>query len=88
MSLYAGVRRNAEGLHRLMELIANLSGPAPALPLVTARLVAKAALNRRESRGSHFRTDFPGLIDPPAHARLIWSKAHMVQAATADLTPA
>ena len=30
-----------------------------ALPLVAARLVAAAALDRRESRGAHFRADYP-----------------------------
>ena len=32
---------------------------AAALPLVAARLVAACALARRESRGGHYRADFP-----------------------------
>jgi L-aspartate oxidase len=44
----AGVIRNAEGLERLR-------GVDALLP----RLVAESALARRESRGCHFRSDFP-----------------------------
>jgi L-aspartate oxidase len=44
----AGVIRSAEGLERLRR-------SAPLLP----RLVAASALARRESRGAHFRSDFP-----------------------------
>ena len=34
------------------------------------RLVAKAALEREESRGGHYRTDFPHKVDPPRHSSL------------------
>ena len=44
----AGVIRSAEGLERLRS--------APAL---LPRLLAESALARRESRGAHFRSDFP-----------------------------
>lgn len=44
----AGVIRNAEGLEHLLHV-------EPLLP----RLVAEAALKREESRGAHFRSDFP-----------------------------
>ncbi len=44
----AGVIRSAEGLERLR------SSPA-----LLVRLVAESALARRESRGGHFRSDFP-----------------------------
>jgi aspartate oxidase len=45
---HAGVIRSAEGLERLERVDALLP-----------RLVAKSALARRESRGAHFRSDFP-----------------------------
>jgi len=49
---YAGLTRDREGLERLT------SDPHP-----LARLVAACALLREESRGAHFRSDFPEL-DP------------------------
>ena len=44
----AGVIRSAEGLERLLRS-----------PALLPRLVAQSALARRESRGGHFRSDFP-----------------------------
>jgi L-aspartate oxidase len=48
----AGVIRSAEGLERLRHVDAQLP-----------RLVAESALARRESRGAHFRSDFPSEDD-------------------------
>ena len=45
----AGLIRNAEGLTRLLDA-----------PVPLARLIAESALARTESRGVHFREDFPG----------------------------
>ena len=45
---WAGPRRDAEGLAHLHE------DPYP-----LTRMIAAAAIERRESRGSHLRTDFP-----------------------------
>jgi L-aspartate oxidase len=44
----AGVIRSAEGLERLRRS-----------PALLSRLIAESALARRESRGGHFRSDFP-----------------------------
>ena len=44
----AGVIRSAEGLERLRSV-----------PALLPRLVAESALARRESRGGHFRSDYP-----------------------------
>jgi L-aspartate oxidase len=60
MSLNAGVERTAEDLERLLrEIDALAARHGEALPLTAARLIAEAALRRRESRGGHWRLDFP-----------------------------
>src|SRR5690606_11334622 len=65
MSRDAGVVRDAAGLTRLIEGIDALEarhGRSPAL--VAARLVAACALERRESRGAHFRADATEQLEP------------------------
>ncbi len=60
MSRDAGVVRDAAGLTRLLGLIDRLQAEhGQALPLVAARLVAAPACARRESRGGHYRADYP-----------------------------
>jgi L-aspartate oxidase len=62
---YAGIDRSAKGLRAG---VARLDDIATRLPegateernlIETARLIAEAALLRKESRGGHFRSDFP-----------------------------
>ena len=65
MSRDAGVVRNEAGLTELLAEIGNLRrlhGPAP--ELVAANLIVAAALERRESRGGHFREDHPDVAAP------------------------
>ncbi|MDB5481944.1 MAG: L-aspartate oxidase [Caulobacteraceae bacterium] len=60
MSQDAGVARDAAGLSRLIAWLSHLEAVhGLSLPLISARLVAEAALDRRESRGAHGRIDFP-----------------------------
>lgn len=67
MSELAGVIRTGPGLTNLIATLDQLdAGRVPALPSVAARLIAGAALARRESRGGHYRADFP---EPAAEAR-------------------
>lgn len=65
MSRNAGVVRDRTGLSSLLQLIDRLEsehGRAP--PLVAARLVVACALARHESRGGHYRSDFPCMASP------------------------
>jgi L-aspartate oxidase len=62
MTRHAGLERDANGLGQLLDVIGRLEQTAePALlnMLASARLVAAGALARRESRGGHWRHDFP-----------------------------
>jgi L-aspartate oxidase len=60
MSRDAGVVRDAAGLTRLLAEIDGLEAKFGRSPeLAAARLVGEAALARRESRGGHFRADYP-----------------------------
>jgi len=64
-----GIVRSAEGLSRAVDVLANWQALLPQSTdrpsyelnnmVLNARLMAEAALLRQESRGAHFRTDFP-----------------------------
>ena len=70
MSEYAGVVRDAAGLETLVATIDRLEAMDDgALPLVTGRLIAEAALARHESRGGHWRTDYPTTEETARHTR-------------------
>lgn len=60
-----GVVREAAGLSATIDWIdAAARNVGHARPLVAARLIAAAALAREESRGGHYRSDFPKAIAP------------------------
>ncbi len=61
----AGIDRTADGLRDCVKLLDGIAARLPtgateeANMVETARLIAEAALLRQESRGGHFRRDFP-----------------------------
>jgi L-aspartate oxidase len=84
-----GVVRDEAGLEaavgELDRLTAETGDPAEAggelRNLLTAgKLVAMAALRRRESRGSHFRSDYPA-ADPEQRRRVFWTLPALATAA-------
>ncbi len=61
---YVSLRRDAEGLATALERLRALAADGPYDPetanmLLVAQSVTLAALSRAESRGGHYRTDFP-----------------------------
>ena len=72
----AGIARTARGLRLALSRLAGIGERLPAGAteelnmLQTARLIVEAALLRRESRGGHYRADFP-------HAKRTWMGRHI-----------
>ena len=62
---YAGVARSAEGLRRCRKELDSIAARLPVGAteegnmVDTARMIVSAALQREESRGGHYRSDFP-----------------------------
>lgn len=66
MASKCGVVRDAKGLSSLLSEIDALEAAHPeARALIAARLIAASALAREESRGGHFRSDFPDASETP-----------------------
>lgn len=71
MSEDCGVVRDGRGLKSLLKRIGELEKDhGTALPLVAARLITQSALERKESRGGHFRSDHPYADRRARHTRL------------------
>ena len=86
MESKVGVSRNGAALdaavkqlEAMAQSIANYSGhdlkSAEACNLLLlSRLVARSALRRCESRGGHYRSDYPKAAAKPFHAAVQWRK--------------
>jgi len=63
---YAGIVRNAEGLKDGLKLLRRLQENSNLLTV--ASLIHECALAREESRGAHFREDFPNATEAKVHS--------------------
>lgn len=86
MSAHVGVIRHRDGLIRALDELTRIERAAGARSLLvnmttTARLIAASALAREESRGGHFRSDFP-------EPREVWRHRTFTTIAEAEATSA
>jgi len=63
---YAGIVRNAEGLQTGLNLLGRIQENSNLLTV--ARLIHECALARQESRGAHYREDFPNSGEARVHS--------------------
>jgi L-aspartate oxidase len=83
MSTYCGVIRNEQGLRHALTVIGTIEQEARDPNLrnmcTTALMIAAAALARQESRGGHFRDDFPSADpDQARRSRLTLREARLI----------
>ena len=71
MSAEVGVIRNGAGLKKAIRTIVEIERKNKQVPfgnmLATAKLMATSAYKREESRGGHYRTDFPEQVESFKH---------------------
>lgn len=90
MTCGVGVVRDAEGLKRALRTIARIEAAQPDCTnlhnmTTCATLIAAAALMREESRGAHYRQDFPATSVAARRRHLMFADAialrHTIEAA-------
>jgi L-aspartate oxidase len=64
-----GVERDASGLRTLIDAL----GRTPPRNMLVPAMIARAALVREESRGAHYRTDFPATSEA-FQGRILWRR--------------
>ena len=75
---YAGLVRQSDGLGYLLSELEQMAQGTDYLlqnAIVVAQLIASAALRRTESRGGHYRADFPEK-DPTWRKRILFRQGH------------
>jgi L-aspartate oxidase len=85
LSRSAGVLRSGEGLREAVAALLSLA-QAGSDPAVVGLMIAAAALRRQESRGAHFRLDFPAQAHADVMPR-VW-RLDDALALARELTPA
>jgi aspartate oxidase len=63
---YAGIVRNAEGLKTGLKRLSRFKGDSNLITV--SRMIHESALAREESRGAHYREDFPQTGTTPVHS--------------------
>ncbi|MDE2182989.1 MAG: L-aspartate oxidase [Alphaproteobacteria bacterium] len=92
MTRFAGLERDAHGLRQALGTIGQIerAGGHEASLLnmtVTAKMVVTAALARRESRGGHYRNDYPSTNGTPARTFMTLADADKIAAGHSAQTP-
>jgi L-aspartate oxidase len=91
MSTHVGVIRDRSGLRRALSAVARIERESAHLPqtrnmAMAALMVTAAALKREESRGGHFRSDFPRA--DPKHAKRTFMTLDDARDIAASVAPA
>ncbi|HLH29588.1 MAG TPA: hypothetical protein VKY31_00190, partial [Terriglobia bacterium] len=63
---HAGIVRSAEGLKAGLKLLDEIDEPSNLL--IVSLIIHECALSREESRGAHYREDFPNRYPVKAHS--------------------
>jgi L-aspartate oxidase len=89
MSIFVGIKRSAEGLATALGRIERLCARAEAVcapeegvcelknMLALSRMTILSAIRRTESRGAHYRVDFPAVDDRQWRQHILWQDGEM-----------